>query len=149
MQKLLDRGFQVKALTRSKSKASSTLGKSSLLEIVEVDLKDKQGLIDKGVFEACEGALICTGTTAFPTARCVPCVRVHGHDDYCSCQEYSAYLLRGLHDRILDPHANPRLLYRAPVKTKADSGAGGKETMDLSRPTSYPRRTWSRLFRAR
>jgi len=113
------------------------------------DSFEEQGLIDKGVFEACEGALICTGTTAFPTARCVPCVRVHGHDDYCSCQEYSAYLLRGLHDRILDPHANPRLLYRAPVKTKADSGAGGKETMDLSRPTSYPRRTWSRLFRAR
>lgn len=69
MQKLLDRGFKVKALTRSESKASSVLGKSPLLEVVEVDLKDAQGLIEKGVFEACHGALICTGTTAFPTAR--------------------------------------------------------------------------------
>ena len=78
MKKLLDRGFKVKALTRSKSKASSILGKSELLDIVEVDLKDKQGLTDKGIFEACEGALICTGTTAFPTARCVLCAWLHG-----------------------------------------------------------------------
>lgn len=70
VKKLLDRGFKVKALTRSTSKAASVLGNSPLLEIVEVDLKDAEGLSQKEVFKGCSGALICTGTTAFPTARC-------------------------------------------------------------------------------
>eukprot|EP00892_Ulva_mutabilis_P000002 jgi/Ulvmu1/10001/UM059_0050.1 len=69
VQKLLERGFKVKAITRSESKANSILGGSELLEIVEADLKDAQGLSDLGVFKGCDGALICTGTTAFPTAR--------------------------------------------------------------------------------
>lgn len=71
VEKLLDRGFKVKALTRSSGKAASILGSSPLLDIVEVDLKDAQDLSKKEVFVGCSGALICTGTTAFPTIRCV------------------------------------------------------------------------------
>lgn len=71
VEKLLDRGFKVKALTRSSGKAASILGSSPLLDVVEVDLKDAQDLSKKEVFVGCSGALICTGTTAFPTIRCV------------------------------------------------------------------------------
>lgn len=69
VQKLLDKGFQVRVLTRSKEKAVGIFGRDKV-DVCEVDLRDHELLERKAVFEGCAGAVISVGTTAFPTARC-------------------------------------------------------------------------------
>ena len=68
VQRLLDKGFQVRVLTRSKEKAESIFGKGKV-DVCEVDLRDHPTLESKTVFESCKGAVVAVGTTAFPTTR--------------------------------------------------------------------------------
>ena len=65
--KLLERGYKVKALSRSKEKTQSLLGDVPNLEVVYGDMRSKQSLVDaiKDVDVIC----CCTGTTAFPSKR--------------------------------------------------------------------------------
>jgi glutamyl-tRNA reductase len=66
--KLLDKGFQVRVLTRDKDKAVA-LFEGKKVEVCEVDLRDKQNVEAKAVFDGCAGAVVAVGTTAFPTSR--------------------------------------------------------------------------------
>lgn len=111
MEKLLGRGFKVRALTRSGDRAISILGSSPLLEVCEVDLKDSSDIEAKNTFSGCSGVLICTGTTAFPTSRFVP-------------------------GRIRMYHQMSRLML-----TRAWYCAGGMETMAPGKLTMSPQKT--------
>lgn len=68
VQRLLDKGFKVRVLTRSKEKAEGIFG-SGKVDVCEVDLRDHATLERKAVFESCTGAVVVVGTTAFPTTR--------------------------------------------------------------------------------
>jgi NADPH:quinone reductase-like Zn-dependent oxidoreductase len=78
VQKLLDKGFDVRVLTRSKDKAVGLWGEDKV-EVCEVDLRDKQAVENKAVFKGCVGAVVAVGTTAFPTSRycCYLIIRLH------------------------------------------------------------------------
>lgn len=65
--KLVDRGFTVKALSRSKEKSVEVLGTASNLEHLEGDIIEKHTLAS--VLEDVSAVCCCTGTTAFPTLR--------------------------------------------------------------------------------
>lgn len=68
VQKLLDKGFDVRVLTRNKNKAIGIFGEGKV-DVCEVDLRDHKALESKSVFEGCDGAVVAVGTTAFPTSR--------------------------------------------------------------------------------
>ena len=78
--KLTDKGYKVRALTRSRSKAQDLFGTSQDIDIVECDPRDKASLDSADVYSGCAGAIVCIGTTAFPSARCarLSCVQQHG-----------------------------------------------------------------------
>lgn len=65
--KLLDRGFKVKALTRSREKTESLLGSAPGLEVVYGDMREKDTLPQ--ALEGVDAVACCTGTTAFPSKR--------------------------------------------------------------------------------
>lgn len=77
VQKLLDKGFDVRVLTRDKNKAIGIFGEGKV-DVCEVDLRDHKALESKSVFEGCDGAVVAVGTTAFPTSR-----RVSLHQSVC------------------------------------------------------------------
>lgn len=64
----LQRGYRVRALSRSADKAAALLGERAGLELVFGDLKQPGGLgpLVAGV----DAVACCTGTTAFPSKRC-------------------------------------------------------------------------------
>jgi uncharacterized protein YbjT (DUF2867 family) len=68
-QRLLDKGFTVRVLTRSEDKAAQIFGSSGSIEILEVDLRDAASVKKAEVFKDCAGAVLAVGTTAFPTER--------------------------------------------------------------------------------
>ncbi len=61
------RGYRVRALTRSLEKASQLLGKKEGLEIVIADARDPATL--SPVTEGISAVAAVTGTTAFPSKR--------------------------------------------------------------------------------
>lgn len=65
--KLLERGYSVKAMSRSREKTKELLGEVQNLEVVYGDLRSPETLQDalKNVDAIC----CCTGTTAFPSKR--------------------------------------------------------------------------------
>ncbi|GAB4820052.1 hypothetical protein N2152v2_007098 [Parachlorella kessleri] len=65
--KLLERGYQVKALSRSREKVQQLLGEAPGLEVVIADLRDPSSL--PAAVEGCAAVCCCTGTTAFPSKR--------------------------------------------------------------------------------
>jgi hypothetical protein len=67
--KLIERGFTVRALTRSLEKAERLFGSSNAVEAVEVDLRDAGRLEKAAVYVGCAGAILALGTTAFPSSR--------------------------------------------------------------------------------
>ncbi len=62
------RGYRVRALSRSAGKAAQLLGAAPGLELVYGDLKDGGALTR--VTEGVDAVACCTGTTAFPSKRC-------------------------------------------------------------------------------
>ncbi|KAK9909435.1 hypothetical protein WJX75_002252 [Coccomyxa subellipsoidea] len=65
--KLLERGYKVRALTRSVEKASQLLGEKEGLEIVVADARDPATL--PPITEGISAVAAVTGTTAFPSKR--------------------------------------------------------------------------------
>lgn len=66
--KLLERGYRVRALTRSAEKAKSLAGgDSAQLELVEGDCRSAEAL--QGMIQGVDAVCCCTGTTAFPSKR--------------------------------------------------------------------------------
>jgi len=65
--KLLERGYSVKALSRSEEKTRNLLGNAPNLEVVYGDLRSPDTL--KGVMDDVAAVCCCTGTTAFPSKR--------------------------------------------------------------------------------
>lgn len=76
--KLVERGFQVRALTRNKAKADEVF-KGTSVETLELDLRDRAAVKASGAFEGCQAVVMAIGTTAFPSARYVsrPTCRAH------------------------------------------------------------------------
>merc|ERR1712144_33891 len=66
--KLVDRGFTVKALSRSKEKSVEVLGTASNLEHLEGDIIEKHTLAS--VLEDVSAVCCCTGTTAAASFSC-------------------------------------------------------------------------------
>lgn len=68
--KLLDKGYNVRAITRSDGgaeKLKSSIGtKASQLEVVKIDLRTPA---DDSLARGCDAVISCTGTTAFPSKR--------------------------------------------------------------------------------
>jgi uncharacterized protein YbjT (DUF2867 family) len=62
------RGYRVRALSRSAGKAAQLLGAAPGLELVYGDLKDGGALAR--VTDGVDAVACCTGTTAFPSKRC-------------------------------------------------------------------------------
>lgn len=93
-ERLMDKGFKVRVLTRSKDKAIDIFGQSSGIEVLEVDLRDAESIKKKEVFKGCAGAVLALGTTAFPTERCFP-VPTSATD----CIQSSDMLQAGVHVR--------------------------------------------------
>lgn len=67
---LVQRGYKVRALTRSVEKASQLLGEKEGLEIVVADARDPATL--PPITEGISAVAAVTGTTAFPSKRWVP-----------------------------------------------------------------------------
>lgn len=65
--KLLERGYKVKAMSRSREKAAQLLGDAPGLEIVIADIKDPSSL--PAALQGVDAVCAATGTTAFPSAR--------------------------------------------------------------------------------
>lgn len=65
--KLLERGYSVKALSRSKEKTRQLLGDVPNLEVAYGDLRSPDTL--KNVLDDVDAICCCTGTTAFPSKR--------------------------------------------------------------------------------
>lgn len=65
--KLLERGYSVRALSRSKTKTKEILGDAPNLEVVYGDLRSPDTL--QGVMKDVDAICCCTGTTAFPSKR--------------------------------------------------------------------------------
>lgn len=63
----VQRGFKVRALTRSAEKAAQLLGEKDGLEIVVADARDASTLTP--VTEGISAVAAVTGTTAFPSKR--------------------------------------------------------------------------------
>lgn len=64
----VQRGYRVRALSRSADKAAALLGKRAGLELVYGDLKQPGGL--EPLAAGVDAVACCTGTTAFPSKRC-------------------------------------------------------------------------------
>ena len=62
------RGYRVRALSRSADKAAALLGERAGLELVFGDLKQPGGL--ERLLAGVDAVACCTGTTAFPSKRC-------------------------------------------------------------------------------
>lgn len=68
--KLLERGYRVRALTRSAERAAALRGAGSEeLELVAVDLRDASSLDASRAAAGVDAVVCCTGTTAFPSSR--------------------------------------------------------------------------------
>lgn len=65
--KLLDRGYKVRALSRSAEKTRQLLGDALGLEPVYGDMRDPSSL--PAVLDGVAAVCCCTGTTAFPSKR--------------------------------------------------------------------------------
>jgi uncharacterized protein YbjT (DUF2867 family) len=65
--KLLDRGFKVRALTRSREKTAAVLGDAPGLEVVYGDMREASTL--PAALQGVSAVACCTGTTAFPSKR--------------------------------------------------------------------------------
>lgn len=66
--KLLERGFQVRAVCRNPEKAAQSFGaKSDALEVLYADCRDPSTLLK--IAEGVDAVCCATGTTAFPSAR--------------------------------------------------------------------------------
>lgn len=65
--KLLERGYMVRALSRSKDKTRAILGDAPNLDVVYGDMRD-EATLDAAV-QGVDAVCCCTGTTAFPSAR--------------------------------------------------------------------------------
>lgn len=65
--KLLDRGYKVRALTRSEEKTRQLLGDAPGLEVVYGDMRNARTL--PAAVEGVDAVCCCTGTTAFPSKR--------------------------------------------------------------------------------
>lgn len=66
--KLIERGYKVRAVIRSASKAAQLLGSAPGLSFVEADGR-KPETLTPALFQGVSAVLWCTGTTAFPSAR--------------------------------------------------------------------------------
>jgi uncharacterized protein YbjT (DUF2867 family) len=64
----MQRGFKVRALTRSAEKAAELLGKKEGLEVVVADARQPESL--QSVTDGVAAVAAVTGTTAFPSKRC-------------------------------------------------------------------------------
>ncbi len=64
---LAQRGYKVKAMTRSKEKASQLLGDKDGLEVVVADAKVPQSL--PAAVKGVDAVAAVTGTTAFPSIK--------------------------------------------------------------------------------
>lgn len=76
------RGYRVRALTRSAEKAGELLGNNEGLEIVVADAREAASL--QGVADGVAAVAAVTGTTAFPSKRCVVI--------FCLTNERSRYM---------------------------------------------------------
>ena len=68
--KLVQRGYDVRAVTRNKSKAMRAFEGSPKVEVFELDLRDAEAVAASNVFDGCQAVVMATGTTAFPSDRC-------------------------------------------------------------------------------
>lgn len=66
---LPQRGYKVKALSRSKEKARQLLGDAEGLEVVIADMRDPDSPQLAAALEGVDAVCCCTGTTAFPSKR--------------------------------------------------------------------------------
>ncbi len=64
----MQRGYRVRALSRSVEKAAKLLGERPDLELVFGDLKQAGTL--EPLVAGVDAVACCTGTTAFPSKRC-------------------------------------------------------------------------------
>ena len=64
----MQRGYRVRALSRSADKAAALLGERDGLELVFGDLKQPGSL--EPLVAGVDAVACCTGTTAFPSKRC-------------------------------------------------------------------------------
>ena len=60
-------GYKVKAMTRSREKASQLLGEKDGLEVIVADAKDPQSL--PAAVQGIDAVAAVTGTTAFPSKK--------------------------------------------------------------------------------
>lgn len=65
--KLLDRGYKVRAMSRSEEKTRQLLGDAPGLEVVYGDMRDPSTLTP--ALQGVDAVCCCTGTTAFPSKR--------------------------------------------------------------------------------
>ena len=65
--KLLERGFKVRAMSRSKEKTKQLLGEAAGLEVVYGDMREPSTLA--AAVDGVDAICCCTGTTAFPSKR--------------------------------------------------------------------------------
>ena len=63
----MQRGYKVRAMTRSREKASQLLGEKDGLEVVVADAKDAQSL--PAAVQGIDAVAAVTGTTAFPSKK--------------------------------------------------------------------------------
>ena len=63
----MQRGYKVKAMTRSKEKANQLLGEKEGLEVIVADAKDPQSL--RVAVDGINAVAAVTGTTAFPSKK--------------------------------------------------------------------------------
>ena len=63
----LQRGYKVRAMTRSKDKADQLLGNKDGLEVIVADAKDPQTL--PASMQGIDAVAAVTGTTAFPSKK--------------------------------------------------------------------------------
>ena len=63
----LQRGYKVRAMTRSKDKADQLLGNKNGLEVIVADAKDPQTL--PASMQGIDAVAAVTGTTAFPSKK--------------------------------------------------------------------------------
>ncbi len=63
----MQRGYKVRAMTRSREKASQLLGEKEGLEVIVADAKDPQSL--SAAVQGITAVAAVTGTTAFPSKK--------------------------------------------------------------------------------
>lgn len=65
----LQRGYRVRALSRSSDKVQQLFGSAPGLSVALADMRDPSSL--PAALEGVDAVCCCTGTTAFPSKRCV------------------------------------------------------------------------------